>query len=61
MRRPAAVILLTLLLCCSCYAEPDTGNPFALSFSVSSSRNNAETGRPYEDAFYAHGTAFVAS
>ena len=59
MRRPAAVILLTLLLCCSCYAEPDTGNPFALSFSVSSSRNNAETGRPYEDAFYAHGTAFV--
>ncbi|MBQ3663609.1 MAG: SpoIIE family protein phosphatase [Clostridia bacterium] len=61
MKRFSAVILLGLLLCCSCYAEPDTGNPFPLSFSLSQSQNNAESGRPYEDAFYAHGTAFVVA
>ena len=60
-RRAAVFILLTLILFCSCYAEPDTGNPFPFSVSLSHSQNNAESGRPYEDAFYAHGTAFVVA
>ena len=61
MRRFAAAILILALLFCSCYSEPDAGNPFPFSFSVSFSQNNAESGRPYEDAFYAHGTAFVVA
>ena len=61
MRRTAAFILLAIILFCSCYAEPDTGNPFQFSVSLSHSQNNAESGRPYEDAYYAHGTAFVVA
>ena len=54
-------LLLILLLLTGCY--PVSGDVAGISFryDLAWSRNNAETGKPYEDASYAAGNVFVVA